>query len=338
MEENIYQQELITEEEPDVILPDGYADGDDFFDPDTWTGEKGSDRAPEPAPESAAEGTPNEPATEEAPATEQTEETVPAEPDARIDAPATDVETKASTKRRVRYQFDHEDREEEIDDADLPEILQKARSVDRYKERQKSFQSLRDRLDTTAKALKYESGEAFLDAVLDNARDTEKSALRQQGVPDEIAEDYVTRKYSEAEAARAANAEPTEEQPPASGSAAPASRDYKGEALALLRARPELLGKQLPQEVYVLANEPGQTLLSAYTEYESKAAQAEADKARRDAETAKSDVEKLRKENRILKNNADSAERAPVSGVSKGGRAEDTDADDPFLKGFNSAW
>ena len=334
-EENIYQQEILTDEDPGPILPDGYADGDDFFEPDTWTGEKGTEGATGSSAETADEGSPDETATEEAPAIEQTEEPVPADDGTEAGAPATSPETTVPTKRRVRYQFNHEEREEEIDDADLPELLQKARSVDRYKDRLNEAQSLRSRLDTISKALKYDSGEAFLDAVLDNAMTTERESLRGQGVPDEMAEDYVSRKYSEAEAARTAKVEA--EQPRQTPQAAtPAERDYKAEALELLRARPALVGTKLPDEVYVLANEPGKTLLSAYTEYESKAAQAEAERARRDAEAAKTDAAKLRKENRILKNNADSADRAPVTGVSKGGRTDDKDADDPFLKGFNS--
>lgn len=332
-EESIYQQEILTDEDPGPILPDGYAEGDDFFEPDSWTGEKGTEGASASPAEPAKEDSPDETETKEAPATEPTEESGSAEPDADAGAPATGPEPPASTKRRVRYQFNHEEREEEIDDADLPELLQKARSVDRYKERLNAAQALRDRLDKTAKALTYETGEAFLDAVLDNARDSELNTLRGQGVPDAIAEDFLARKYSEAEAARNAPPEPEEQEQPA---AAPAERDYKAEALELLKARPALVGTKLPDEVYVLANEPGKTLLSAYVEYEGKAAQAEAERARRDAEAAKTDAEKLRKENRILKNNAASAEQAPVTGVSRGGRTDDKEADDPFLKGFNS--
>jgi hypothetical protein len=328
-ENDIYQQEI--PEEDDAMMPDGWAEGDDFFEPESWTGKEEAESASaDPVPESDT-ASPEEAATEEAPAIEQTEEPVPADTGAAEEGvPATEPETPApSTKRRVRYQFDHQDLEEEIDDADLPELLQKARSVDRYKERLSGAQNIRDRLDRTAKALKYDSGEAFLDAILENAKSSEMDALRDKGVPDEIAEDYIGRKYADASAIQFQPTQPQPQQPqlsqPSTG-----DRDYVSEARELLTVHPELVGKTLPQEVYATANRPGTTLLQAYTEYERRQSQAEAEQAR-------SEAEKLRKENRILKNNADSADRAPVSGVSKGGRASDKAAEtDPFLRGFDS--
>ena len=326
-ENDIYQQDVPMEEEIEAMMPVGYADGDDFFNPEAWTGETEADSASADGALPEGEGTQSDTGTEGAPATEPTEEPAPADngDDDDAPAPATDEpETTPSTKRRVRYQFDHEDREEEIDDADLPELLQKARSVDRYKQRLDSAQSVQDKLSNTARALKYDNAEAFLDAILENARASEMENLRGKGVPDELAEDYIQRKYGAVPAAPAQREEPPEPQRTQDG-----ARDYVSEAKELLSARPGLAGKELPAEVYAAASQPGVTLLQAYTEYERKASVAEAEKA-------KTEAEKLRKENRILKNNADSADRAPVSGVSKGGRAEDTSANDPFLKGFNS--
>lgn len=322
-ENDIYQQEVITDED-DALLPDGYAEGDDFFDPNSWTGENGEDSASEPAADETEDGPRDDTGTEGAPATGQPEETAAADTGTEPDnVPATDESAGVpSTKRRVRYQFDHEDREEEIDDADLPELLQKARSVDRYKARLDSAQSMQDRLTSIAKALKYDNGEAFLNAIIDNAKSSEMDSLRGRGVPDEIAEDYIARKY-------VGTAPPPQAQQNFAPAQPTGGRDYVSEARELLAAHPELAGKNLPQEVYAAASQPGTTLLQAYSEYERKGERAEAEKARTEAE-------RLRKENRILKNNADSADRAPVSGVSKGGRAEDKDANDPFLKGFNS--
>ena len=327
-ENDIYQQDVPMEEELDAMMPEGYADGDDFFNPDAWTGETEADSASADDAQPEGEGTQSDTGTEGAPATEPTEATAPADNgDDNASAPATgEPETTPSTKRRVRYQFDHEDREEEIDDADLPELLQKARSVDRYKQRLDSAQSVQDKLASTARAMKYDNAEAFLDAILENARTSEMESLRGKGVPDEIAEDYIQRKYGAVSSAPA-----RQEESPAPQQTQTGGRDYVSEARELLNAHPNLAGKELPAEVYAAASKPGITLLQAYTEYERKASVAEAEKA-------KSEAEKLRKENRILKNNADSADRAPVSGVSKGGRAEDTSANDPFLKGFNSVF
>ena len=320
---DIYQQEVPIEED-EALMPDGYAEGDDFFNPETWTGGNEAGSAPADEPTEGDEGTQPDTGNEGTPAIEEPEgtETVDTGDDSNV-APATgNEEITPSTKRRVRYQFDHEDREEEIDDADLPELLQKARSVDRYKQRLDSAQSIQDRLSSLARAMKYDSSEAFLGAILENARTSEMEALRAKGVPDEIAEDFIDRKY-----AGTAPAQVTQQET-ASAQTQP-ERDYKAEAVELLTARPGLAGKKLPAEVFAAASQPGVSLLQAYTEYERKESQAEAERARNEAE-------KLRKENRILKNNADSADRAPVSGVSKGGRAEDNSSNDPFLKGFNS--
>jgi len=329
-ETDIYQPEIPMDEEPDALLPDGYAEGDDFFEPDSWTGETGTDSASEATSTEDEVSNPEEPETAEAPAIEPAADTGPSADNGSDEAvPATDTQNVQPTKRRVRYQFDHEDREEEIDDADLPGLLQMARSADRYKNRLAGVQSIRDRVERTAHALKYDSAEAFLDAILDNAKSSEMEALRGQGVPDAIAEDYVGRKYADAASVQF-NQPQTQQPTPQQPAPAPANgRDYVSEAKELLNAYPDLVGKELPKEVYAAVQQPGVSLLQAYTEFKRKEAQAEAEKAR-------SDAEKLRKENRILKNNADSADRAPVSGVSKGGRADDKDADDPFMKGFNS--
>lgn len=326
-ENDIYQQDVPMEEELEAMMPDGYADGDDFFNPETWTGESAADSASADDSQPEGEGTQTDTGTEGAPATESAEEPAPADNgDNDAPAPATDEpETTPSTKRRVRYQFDHEDREEEIDDADLPELLQKARSVDRYKQRLDSAQSIQDKLSNTARALKYDNAEAFLDAILENARASEMENLRGKGVPDELAEDYIQRKYGAVPATP-----PQREEPPAQAQTTQSpGRDFQSEAEEFLRARKDMIGKDLPDEVKSEWVRSGKPLLQVYTEYERKASVAEAEKA-------KTEAEKLRKENRILKNNADSADRAPVSGVSKGGRAEDTSANDPFLKGFNS--
>ena len=322
-ENDIYQQEIPTEED-DTMMPDGYAEGDDFFNPDEWTGSAEAGSAPADEPSGSDEGTQPETENDDAPATERSEGTASTETGNDNDgAPATGTDAVVpGTKRRVRYQFDHEDREEEIDDADLPELLQKARSVDRYKQRLDSAQAVQSKLDGISRAMKYDSGEAFLNAIIENARSAEIENLRAKGAPQELVDDFIGRKYAGLESPQPTSYEGNPAQ------TAP-TRDLVAEIGELWRVYPGLKGKELPKEVYVSASRPGATLLRAYEEYERRSNQAEAEKARTEAE-------KLRKENRILKNNADSADRAPVSGVSKGGRADDNGASDPFLKGFNS--
>jgi len=55
------------------------------------------------------------------------------------------------------------------------------------------------------------------------------------------------------------------------------------------------------------------------------------------AKAQKQETEALRKENRVLRQNARSAAQAPVRGVSRGGSVS-CGPEDPFLKGFNAEW
>ena len=101
-----------------------------------------------------------------------------------------------------------------------------------------------------------------------------------------------------------------------------AARDYQAEVEELLQARPQLRGQALPDAVSRAAVADNKRLLLAYLDYEAKQVQAE--------------NERLRRENEIYKQNAATAARSPVRGVSGGG-ATDTKPSDPFLDGFNSA-
>ena len=115
--------------------------------------------------------------------------------------------------------------------------------------------------------------------------------------------------------------ETEEAAPAAEAPSSPAARDYAGEVQALYAARPELRGQDLPQEV-ARACVGGKSLTEAYNEYACR---------------QRSDAAELRKENRILRQNAATAARAPVRGVTRGG-ATDSQAEDAFLRGFNEGW
>ena len=100
----------------------------------------------------------------------------------------------------------------------------------------------------------------------------------------------------------------------------PPERDFKPEVAELLKNYPELKGKTLPEEVVQSTVQGGLSLTAAYTKYLQKQTKAE--------------NERLQKENKVLKQNADAAKRAPVRGVAKTG-ATKIEAEDAFLKGFN---
>ena len=101
----------------------------------------------------------------------------------------------------------------------------------------------------------------------------------------------------------------------------PEGRDYETEVRALFAARPELRGGELPADV-MLACVGGKSLTDAYNDY---------------AKAQRQDADALRRENRVLRQNAKAAAQAPIRGVTRGG-GTDTKPEDAFLKGFNSGW
>lgn len=111
--------------------------------------------------------------------------------------------------------------------------------------------------------------------------------------------------------------EPTVQTPPETKEA-PAVRDFRAEVSQLKALYPDL--KQIPDEVIRTASQANVPLLNAYQAYRDK----------QSAKTAAS----VAKENKILKQNAASAAKAPVRGVSGGGVTPKKS--DPFEKGFDS--
>ena len=97
---------------------------------------------------------------------------------------------------------------------------------------------------------------------------------------------------------------------------APAQRDFVQEVQQLKALYPDF--KETPDEV-ALAVAEGTNLLTAYVAYREKQTQQAA--------------ASLKRENEVLKHNAASAAKAPVRGVTGGGKT-DTKPTDPFLKGL----
>lgn len=297
-------------EEYEAILPEGWAEGDDIFNVDSWGGN------PAEADESQAEDAQEEvnedknAPVEEAPATEQTDEGE--EPVAAEEAPAIE-QTEAKPKLKFSTQIDHKVQDVELDESDLPTIYQKAHVTDRVKEKLAKAQPLLDKGNRLAKILGYDSMDAMLDAAEDSYRQGEIDRLTGEGVHKDVAEELVTSRVQRATAEAPAKDQSENEE-------TPDARDFKGEVEDLLKAHPEVRGRQLPDSVIHACIVDGRSLVGAYEEYARKKAEAE-NKA-------------VKAENKILKQNADAARRAPVRGVSKGG-ATNLQPDDPFLIGFN---
>ena len=300
-------------EEYDAILPEGWAEGDDIFNMDSW----GANTAEtdEPQTEDAQEEV-NEDAeavVEEAPATEPTDESE--EPKATEEAPAIE-QTEEKPKIKFSAQIDHKMQDVELNESDLPEIYQKAHVTDRVREKLAKAQPLIDKGNRLSKILGYESMDAMLDAAEESYRQGEIERLTGEGVHKDVAEELVTSRVQRATAATTEQKTDDAEE-----ATSPAGRDFRSEVDDLLRLHPEVRGMQLPDSVIHACVAGGRPLVGAYEEYARKKAEAE-NKA-------------VKAENKRLKQNADAARRAPVRGVSKGG-ATNTQPDDPFIIGFNS--
>lgn len=287
-------------EEEDVMMPDGYGTGDDFF-ADEWTGQ---DADAQPEPEQEAE--PDEP-KEDAPTTEQ--------PVEGHEAQEPEAETPEDAPRRLRFKarVDREDMDVDIGEDEVPALYQLAKAGERWKAKNDTMRQQVEHYEQMAKGMGYATVDEMIQKTAEGYKAAKVQELMEQGTPQTIAEDYVDR-MMQREAAKAPDPEPEEPTPEAH------ERNIQAEAQELIVARPDLKTRQLPMEV-VEAWRNGENLLNAYNRYEARQKEAE--------------NQKLKKENNILKQNAAAAAKAPVKGVT-GGAPTDTEPEDPFLKGFDS--
>ena len=302
----------VASEEFEAFLPEGWAEGDDFFDVDSWTGTQ--DQADESgAGDDQGEVTEANDGTESGlPTTEDSTDTEESAEDGD-NAPAIGQET-ARPKLKFSAQIDHKVEDVELDETELPTIYQKAHVTDRVRAKLDKMQPIIDKGNKLAKILGYDSMDAMLDSAADSYRKGEVERLTGEGVHPDVAEELV-----ESRTKRAVESMPVEKDE--DDVEAPTGRDFKAEVADLLKAHPELRGTQLPASVVNACVVEGRSLVGAYEEHMRKQAEAE-NKA-------------VKAENKRLKQNADAARRAPVRGVSKGGKTN-TEPDDPFLIGFNS--
>lgn len=338
MNENDYQETTAVEDE--AILPDGWTEDADYFNSDSWGSEgsaaKEDDFYADVLDDDQEEETPAEDMqTVEEPTTAQTAGSVPstnAEPSAEeFGTPTTETAAPAaeqpSNKLRFKARIDHEDVEAEIDESDLPTLYQKATATDRYQAKLAKVNPMMERLERMAKNNGYDTVEAMLDAQETYDRETAIEKLVKEGTPKVIAEDYYDRTYGRPAqqtaqtSAPEAAAETVESKAPVQTNNPPA-RDFAAEVQELWAMRPDLKGTRIPSEVAAAAAN-GQNIALAYFAYEAK--------------QAKATAERLQQENNTYKQNAATAAKAPVKGVSGGG-ATNTQPEDLLLKGFDSGW
>ena len=219
---------------------------------------------------------------------------------------------------RFKALVDHEDIDVELKESELPTLYQKARVTDRVQRRLAEMTPTVETAARLARQMGYDSPQDMLNAAVQNYHDSEIEKLTSEGVHPEVARDIVERRMQDA----AVPVQRAESSEPAAQAETAAQRDYQAEVEELLQARPQLRGQALPDAVSRAAVEGDKRLLLAYLDYEAQQAQAE--------------NERLRKENEIYKQNAATAARSPVRGVSGGG-VTDLKPSDPFLDGFNAA-
>ena len=293
------------------ILPEGWTEDMDIF----------ADDEPSVLADDATDTTPAE--ETEAPTTGQPASEAE-DAAAGEEAPTTEPETQEAPVNKLRFKakVDHNDVDVELDEADLPTIYQKAQATDRAQSKLGSYSKTVDVADKLAAAMGYGGRDEMLQAAAENYRQSLLQDLLDSGTPERIAEDYVNRQLGDLmgllrEQPGTPAPDPVDPAPaqPMSG-----QRDYTAEAGELLRVRPNLRGKDLPEEVTRDAVENGKPLVTAYLDYEARQNNAE--------------LERLRKENQIYKQNAEAAARAPVAGTSGGGSTNQK-AEDLFLVGFN---
>lgn len=340
--ENIILHTDIDPEE--AMLPDGWAESDDFFAPETWTGgaADGQQKA-EDGNGGNADGQPGE-------AGEQQDadggDILTTGDDDNADggnagnetgddaAGANGQETDSQSQQRklkFRARVNHEDRDVELDEGELPAIWQKAQDYDRRALRAEQDRANGERLsklDRSAKALGYDSADAMLEEAVSHRRTEREEALVASGIDETTAKDIAAlleqRGGANNEGQQAAAQQQDDANSGGTGSTkAPAARNFDAELSELLREAPEMRSKTLPDEVVQDAVANGKSLLSAYRRWETK--------------QIKSETERLKKENAVLKQNAAAAARAPVRGVRGGAAAQSAQSEFErnFLKGFD---
>lgn len=316
MEDN---EEMIPEqeEENDELLPDGWTGDGDFFDVKSWGGNNTGVDASEDVADNDDTETEEEFTLEKFLTTDTDTGAQESEDNTESDAATTGEaeEQKVPNKLKFRATIDHNPQDVEMDESDLPTIYQKAYATDRAQEKLAKLTEGQKKAERVAKMLGYGSVDEMMDAAEKSYTDSEVERLTSENVHPEVARDMVERrKQHNAEMPPKAEENTPKEE-------APKGRDFKQEVADMLRVYPDMKGQKLPEEVVTACVKDGIPLTQAYASYKSK--QDEAEK------------KALRKERDTLKQNADAAARAPVRGVSKGGKT-DTKPSDPFLAGFNS--
>lgn len=219
MDETMTNEVEVEVSDADAILPEGWTEDIDIFS-DEFLAEE-----PETSGTPAAE-TNEDFASEVDPATVE-EEPVSEEPTTE-ETPATEsAETPPSTSHKYKFttKVDHNDLDVELDEADIPELYQKAHVVDRVRAQMTEMQGTVDRASKLAKGMGFENADAMLIAAAKNHLQNEIDRLvndEEHPVNPVVAQDIMERRlgYTMAELENL-NLTPAPEATPAPETTAP---------------------------------------------------------------------------------------------------------------------
>lgn len=301
--DNENMEQMTPERDDDIILPEGYKEGDTFFgDPDE----------PEGFAEEESTAEESVPAEEEQPA----EDKPTAEAGTDAEDPAAEESAPAEEEPQVRtFKITDGGQEIELKEDDVLDLRRRAQERDDFDNRLRSMRKDVEEANRIAQGLGFKDFTEMIAKAQKTYRDAEIRQLVEKGMSEDEAKEIADQR---AEAKIRARREEEEKQ------AAPA-RDFRRELDELVQHRPDLQkelanGGKLPREVVLACVKDGVSLRAAFAEYELKEARAEADK--------------IRQETAILKKNAENAAKAPVKGTAGGGASKQA-VRDPFLEGFN---
>lgn len=233
------------------------------------------------------------------------DETPSAEPTTTPDTPPAEQE-QTPQPQTVRIKFNHEEMDLPIDQIQV--LAQKGMNYDKLMERVTKADAFNERSGRLAKELGYASAEEMIAQAEQNHINRQVEALMDEGNTEAMARFLVEQRMKAAQPAP--QPEPTPQQEPARPTLSP---ERKAELDEFIRAFPGVT--KLPDEV-IAANRSGVRLSLAYERYLNKSA---------------------KQELAILKQNQAAAAKAPVTGVmGKPSPQAQSEAEDPFLKGFNS--
>lgn len=296
MNEDVKTTYGVDEDEP--ILPSGWSEGDDIFQSDTWTGDDGAVDGQADQTDSGDDGTEVETAEDSDPTTaEEDVENSPNDGEGTDDTQSGQTEpTQDASPKTYRLRVNHQDRDVTLSDDEVIARLQKSYAWDAMQEQR-------------TKAKFKEIYQEQIDAGLTPAAARMVAQNECGGQSFEIGEDGEI-------------VEPAGSDTQVQDSQNPDHSVGTKDLAAQIQQVKEIFGDftEVPEEV-ANAVARGADLFTAYTAYRLR----ESNKA----------AASLKKENEVLKQNAASAARAPVRGVTGGGATNQKKESD-FLKGFNS--